>query len=108
MIIDDRNLFGSGISPSEDDAPLIVNSDRVKPFEISAQGLKAIAWRHPQILKGLRLIHLDQFPQRHPSDPRKSTVRLFLEKLFRIAIGKRLNHYGDKILRKLSSRVNCS
>jgi hypothetical protein len=46
--------------PPEDQPPLIVDTDRVETRLVAAELLAMIAWRHPQILIGSRIIdHLE-------------------------------------------------
>jgi hypothetical protein len=52
--------------PPEDQAPLIVDADRMKARQVSAELLEAIAWRHPQIMIGSRIVdHLK--PAKEPA-----------------------------------------
>src|SRR5207244_3991351 len=46
--------------PPEDQPPLIADADRMEARQVAAELLEVIAWRHPQILIGSRIIdHLE-------------------------------------------------
>jgi hypothetical protein len=52
--------------PTEDEPPLAVDPDRVKPRQIAAQLLEVIAGRHLQVLIGRRVVcHLE--PAKQPA-----------------------------------------
>jgi hypothetical protein len=81
------------VLPFEADAPLVVNADAILPCPISAQPLQPISWRHPQILKSLRLVEHAQFPQRHLLDIGWQSSRpLSFKDLFCFLILKISNH----------------
>ena len=44
MIIDDPNLIGLAMAPPENDAPLVVEPDRIKVLQIPAQPFQVIRW----------------------------------------------------------------
>ena len=60
MIIDDFHVIGTAVRPSETDAPLLVDADRVLAFPVSRQLLQPIARRRAQILHIGRRIHQNQ------------------------------------------------
>ena len=59
MIVDDRDLGGAGVGPSELNAPLVVDPDGVEAGETTTETLKTIPRRNGQIAKNASLIHLD-------------------------------------------------
>jgi len=63
MIFDNLNLKGITIAPDETNPPLAIDADTALSGTQSTQGLKAVAGRDAQIIKGFRCIDLLQFPQ---------------------------------------------
>lgn len=61
MIINDLDVFGFVVNPSETDTPLIVDANAILPRSTTLQFLKAVAWRSEQVLEGLGVIQVDQF-----------------------------------------------
>lgn len=61
VIIHKFNLSGTEFSPSEDDSPLVIDSDGVKPKEIASQNFWAVTRRHCQVAENASLVHLDHF-----------------------------------------------
>lgn len=72
----------------------------MEPSEISGQRLEPVAGRHGQILQPGRAIHLDQLAQSYTGDRLKTPTILFVEEMFRIGIGKGLDH-GELMLGNL-------
>jgi len=60
MIIDDFHVIGTAVRPSETDAPLLVDADRVLALPISRQLLQPIAWRRAQVPHIGRRVQYDQ------------------------------------------------
>jgi hypothetical protein len=50
MIIDNLNIVGIFILPSETDSPLIVNTNAVLPFSIPGQSFKLVGRRDSKVL----------------------------------------------------------
>ena len=91
MVIGDFYVFGAAIFPPEDDAPLVVDSERVVSVELSPEKMKSIArgaseghprpkrHRRDEVLQGLAheyLMENDGFvPQKRfsPSQDRRSS-----------------------------------
>ena len=61
MIINDLDVFGFVVNPSETDTQLIVDANATLPRSTTLQFLKAVAWRSEQVLEGLGVIQVDQF-----------------------------------------------
>ena len=51
MIIDDFDIYHTGLRPAEADPPLVVYPDGVLPLPIALQGFQPVARRRPQILQ---------------------------------------------------------
>ena len=65
MVIADPDLGRAKRVPDEDDAPLVIDADGVAACEITLQGFESVSWRHGQILKDARAVHLNEFAQGH-------------------------------------------
>ena len=59
MIVDDRDLGGAGVGPSELNAPLVVDPDGVEALEAATEALQTIPRRNRQIAEDTGLVHLD-------------------------------------------------
>jgi len=51
MVICNPNFIRSGTRPAKNYAPLLVNPDTVKSFQISAQGFQPISWWSLQVIQ---------------------------------------------------------
>src|SRR5205814_2352607 len=96
-------------SPSEADAPLIVDADTVLTGTRSFELLESIAGRYPEVFQALRGIYKDELSQHDALEIRpKATRRLTSKQTCRVAIGEAPNHpqilTRRVIIRKNSSR----
>lgn len=76
MVIHDGNLGRPRPGPAEGDPPWIVDAYGMETREPSLEEFQSVAGRYFQVIKAVRLVHLDQFPQGDPCDGGKATVRL--------------------------------
>src|SRR5215208_7942715 len=51
VVVDDLNAVCVTLDPLEDHPPLIIDTNRVVPLQISMQLLESVRWRHQQIIK---------------------------------------------------------
>jgi hypothetical protein len=51
MIIDDLDVSGLSIVPAENQAPLIVDPNRMKPFHSAFESFQPVSGWHPQIFQ---------------------------------------------------------
>jgi hypothetical protein len=51
MVVDDSHIEGVAIDPAEDDAPLLIDSDAVKPVEVAAQRFEMVARGPAEIIQ---------------------------------------------------------
>lgn len=72
MVVNDLNPFWTSVAPLEADTPLIIDSDTVLPRTITAQTLKPVARRNPEVFQTTRSINLAQLAQR---DARNTRVK---------------------------------
>ena len=63
MIVNDSYFRRSGISPSKDDTPLVVDPYRVKARQIAPESLQTVTRWNSEIAEYASLIHLYQFSQ---------------------------------------------
>jgi hypothetical protein len=61
MVINDFYIFSPYIRPMKADTPLIVNTNAVLTGTITRECFKAIAGRHPQIIKSTCDLDLSKF-----------------------------------------------
>lgn len=94
MIIPDSDIGGALLGPSEDDAPLVIDTDGVVASELSLEGLKSIAWRHGEVMENARAVHLDQLAKGDTCEGSESAILLCMEEFVGILVGKRLDHFG--------------
>jgi len=93
VVIDDLDVVRVRTSPSEADAPLIVDADTVLTGTRSFQLLESIAGRYPEVFQALRSIHKDELSQHDALEiRRKAARRLTSKQACRVAIGETPNH----------------
>jgi hypothetical protein len=51
VIVGDFDFVGAAVPPSEADAPLVVDSDRMLSLAITSQRMQFVAWRQPEIVE---------------------------------------------------------
>ncbi len=86
MIIYDGNLGRTSIGPTEDNAPLVVDSNGIMPRKFARQRLQVISGWHRHVPHPSGPIKLDEFAQSYASNRVESPVSLLPEKLLRIVI----------------------
>lgn len=94
MVVHYGDFFRAGVRPAKDNAPLVVDANRVIAFQSTRQGLQAITRRHCQVGKLSGAIHLNELTQGDAGYGTKATTSLMLEKLPGIVIREGLNHRG--------------
>jgi hypothetical protein len=53
VVVDDLDLFGTGVGPDEADAPLVVDADAVLSLAVTAHLLEPVAGEGAEIVEGL-------------------------------------------------------
>ncbi len=96
MVIDDGDVGRAGLSPAEDDAPLVIDAYGVEAAEAAEQGLQAVARGHGEVVEHAHPVHLNELPKRNAGDGGESTVGLGVKKLLGIAVCKGLDHAGGR------------
>jgi hypothetical protein len=51
VVVDDLDVEGVTINPAEDDAPLLIDPNAVKPVEVTAQSFEVVARRYTQVVQ---------------------------------------------------------
>src|SRR5690242_8389092 len=64
VIVDDLDVLGTGVCPSEYDSPLIIDPDRVPARQAASKSLQSVSWWHGQVVQHDSIVQLDQFPTR--------------------------------------------
>ena len=88
MVIRDFDFISMALAPLEADAPLLIDSNRVLPLSVSAQGLQAIPrWRshHAQLRGG---VELKQLAQSNALEGRESPAVTVMKEVFRVLRAK--------------------
>ena len=93
VVIDDFHVVGVAVSPTEADAPLIVNPDAVLAFALPLQGFEPIGRRNAQIIQHGGVAQHAQFASCHGLDiGRQAPGRRSAPDLFRFLVGKVPDH----------------
>jgi hypothetical protein len=60
MIVDDLNVFGASVRPTETHPELIIYADAVLPGPIPSQGFQPVTWGHTQVVQSSGNLQLPQ------------------------------------------------
>ena len=71
MIVHDPYLIGLTIPPPEDNAPLLVDPDRIEGSYISAQPFQTVRWWHCKVMQSAGRIDCLQLALRPAGNPLK-------------------------------------
>ena len=72
VVIDYRNVVRIAATPSEADAPLVINSNAILSRAVAFQQFKPVSRRHAKILQSQRPVQVQKFPPGRPFDGLKS------------------------------------
>ena len=92
MVINDLNLMGVTLDPLEDHTPLIVDSNRVEPFQISVQLLEPVRWRRQQIIETGCSINHGKFSLGWPRYSLELPNEKVIEQVLSTPITERFDH----------------
>ena len=67
MIVDDPDLAGVTILPTENQPPLVVDPDRMKSSPLALERFEMISRRRPKIAQCLCIMKIEQFSSRDPT-----------------------------------------
>jgi hypothetical protein len=98
MVVDDVDLHGAKITPTEDNAPLIIDPNAVQPDPIPNQRLQTIFWRRSKIRKSVCVMENVEFSSSNfchtrPSNTFRKTPSV--EKLLNSTIHETLDSHSD-------------
>lgn len=79
VVIHNFNVMRIAVTPREADAPLVIDSNAIRPRAVALQRFKLIPWRHAKILQPPRLMQVQKLPPRRPLDGLKSPDRAVLK-----------------------------
>ena len=103
MVIDELDVVGIGILPTETDPPLIVDADTVLAAAITLEFLEPVPRRHPKVVERLGGVHGNELPQHHAPELRRVSPHwLTAEQAPRIPIAEALDH-AQNITRRVSN-----
>ena len=96
MVIHDGDVGRTGMCPAEHDAPLIIDSDRVKAGEVPLKRLEPVAGRYAQVEKDLGCVEHVELAQGNSTDVGRDSPgqapRLSVIERLRGTIGERDDH----------------
>lgn len=93
MIVDDLDVKGIAVLPTETDPPLVINTDAVLSGAIALELVEPIARWHAEVINRLGGVHGDEFAQHGAVYlGRESPNRFAAEQSFSISIGEALDH----------------
>ena len=92
MVVNDLNVLGACIDPTEANAPLIVDADTVLSSAVPLQCLEAIARRNAKIIKATSDLKLPQLASRNGGYVHKSPDPLTLGQCLRVGALERSDH----------------
>jgi hypothetical protein len=72
VVIHDLNVVRIAVTPREADAPLVIDSNAVRPRAAALQQFKLVSRRHAKILQPPCLMQVQKLPPRRPLDGLKS------------------------------------
>jgi hypothetical protein len=95
MIVDDFNVL-CAVTPSEADAPLIVDADTVLSFAVTFECFQPVAGRNAEIVEARRRRQHLEFPPSRALDAFEAFDRLIVGKSLSVLASEALDHsvYG--------------
>lgn len=92
MVIDNGHVGGALVGPAKDDAPWVVDPDRMKRSPSTLEAFQPVTGWNRYVLQPTRPIKLDKFAQRDSRNGAKAAVFLMPEELLGVFIGERAVH----------------
>jgi hypothetical protein len=92
MIIYDPYPVSVTVSPTEYDPPLVVDSDGVKPVQVSSQFLQSIGWRHAEVVEPGCDVNCHELSFCSVGKTVKSADQFVFEESLRFAVTERPDH----------------
>ena len=98
MVVGDLHVFSARSLPSEDDAPLVINSYCMISGQIAAQQMEVVARRHPQIVQLRGRVDQAELGKRYFLNPsRQLPASLLLKNLPGLPITKATNQLAENL-----------
>lgn len=92
MVVNDLNTVCVALNPLEDDTPLIVDSNRVEPLQISVQLLESVRWRRSQIVQASCCVDYRKFSLGRPRYSLELANEKVIEQVLSTPITERFDH----------------
>lgn len=92
MVVDDFHVVAMAFVPDKTNSPLIVDSNGVLAFSVTAQSLQLIRRRRSQNAQFCRGVHLEQFSQGDSLEGAKALAAVVMEKLLSFLRAKAADH----------------
>ncbi len=92
MVIRDGDLSRAPVCPTKNDAPLVVDADRMPALPGTAERLQAVAGRNREIAQPAGAVELEKFSQGNPGNGCETPVLFVVEKFPGVPIGEGLDH----------------
>ncbi|HET9863989.1 MAG TPA: hypothetical protein VFP37_11140 [Steroidobacteraceae bacterium] len=87
MIVDNSNIRGITAFESENDTPLIIDSDRVEALPPPFECLESVSRRHPQVAQLRGIVQVQDFAARRAQKLGGKRARLFGPAVVKKAFG---------------------
>ena len=81
MAVRNRNLFRALLRPTKNNAPLVIDANGVKAFQVAFEGFLSVRRRDRQIGERRRPVHVGEFSKCNASDISKPLASFAREKL---------------------------
>jgi hypothetical protein len=96
MVVDYLDILSVPASPAKNNAPLIVDTDRMISSQLAPERLHPVTGRDTQIAKFSGIMQIQKFAPRHPSklcgEPPHIPGRFVIEKVFGEPVAKAFDH----------------
>jgi hypothetical protein len=80
VAIHDLNVVSIAVLPDEADAPLVIDTNAIRPGAVAFQQFKLVPGRHAKISQPQCPMQVQEFPPRRPFDGLKSPNHVVLKK----------------------------
>jgi hypothetical protein len=101
VVVNDLNIEGAAIFPTEADTPALVDPDTMLTPPVSLQGFQTIAGRDPQVLKKPRPVKVEKFSTCGTLQRAKARYRQIVKQSLSRLVSEGLDHRAS-IVRETS------
>jgi hypothetical protein len=99
VIVDDSNIRGVTAFESENDTPLVIDSNRVETLPPPFECLEPVSRRHPQVTQLRGIVQVQDFAARYAKQLGWKRPRLFGSAVVKEAFGQAVSKGFDHVLR---------